>query len=61
MGMKTALEGEKHAHVNVGESRSQLKIPQKTVNLAAVFTERRRKRPPPWTLPAHGFFLAPLP
>ena len=25
-----------------------------------VFTERGRKRPPPWTLPAHGFFLAPL-
>ena len=29
MGMKPALEGEKHAHANVGESRSQLKIPQK--------------------------------
>ena len=29
--------------------------------LIAVFAERGRKRPPPWTLPAHGFFLAPLP
>ena len=29
--------------------------------LTAVFAERGRKRPPPWTLPAHGFFLAPLP
>ena len=26
-----------------------------------VFTERGRKRPPPWTLPGHGFFLASLP
>ena len=26
-----------------------------------VFAERERKRPPPWTLPAHGFLLAPLP
>ena len=34
MGVKPALEGEKHAHANVGESRSQLKIPQKTVDLA---------------------------
>ena len=29
--------------------------------LKSVFAERGRKRPPPWTLPAHGFFLAPLP
>ena len=34
MGVKPALEGEKHAHANVGESRNQLKIPQKTVDLA---------------------------
>ena len=27
----------------------------------SVFAERGRKRPPPWTLPTHGFFLAPLP
>ena len=27
----------------------------------AVFAERGRKRPPPWTVPAHGIFLAPLP
>ena len=26
-----------------------------------VFVERGRNRPPPCTLPAHGFFLAPLP
>ena len=31
MGVKPALEGEKHVHANVGESRSQLKIPQKTM------------------------------
>ena len=34
MEMKPAMEGEKHVHANVGESRSQLKIPQKTVYLA---------------------------
>ena len=28
--------------------------------LKPVFAERERKRPPPWTLPAHGFFIAPL-
>ena len=29
--------------------------------LKPVFAEHGRKRPPPWTLTAHGFFLAPLP
>ena len=29
--------------------------------LEPVFAERGRKRPTPWTLRAHGFFLAPLP
>ena len=29
--------------------------------IVSVFAERGRKRPPPWTLPAHGFFLASLP
>ena len=33
MGVKPALEGEKHVHANVGESRSQLKIPQKTMGV----------------------------
>ena len=31
MGVKPASEGEKHVHANMGESRSQLKIPQKTM------------------------------
>ena len=31
--MKPALEREKHVHANVGESRSQLKIPQKTMGV----------------------------
>ena len=31
------------------------------VDLKTVFAERGRERCPPWTLPAHGFFLAPLP
>ena len=33
MGVKPALEGEKHVHANVGESRSQLNIPQKTMGV----------------------------
>ena len=33
MGVKPALEGEKHVHANVGESRSQLKIPKKTMGV----------------------------
>ena len=33
MGVKPALEGKKHVHANVGESRSQLKIPQKTTGV----------------------------
>ena len=41
-----------------GESHSKR---PKTQQWESVFTERGRKRPPPWTLPAHGFFLAPLP
>ena len=34
MGVKPALKGEEHAYANVGEWRSQLKIPQETVDLA---------------------------
>ena len=34
-------------------------IPTSYIN--PVFAERGRKWPPPWTLLAHGFFLAPLP
>ena len=34
MAVKPALEGEKRVHVNVGEPRSQLKFPQKIVDLA---------------------------
>ena len=33
MGVKPALEGEKHVKSNVGESRSQLKIPEKTMGV----------------------------
>ena len=33
IGVKPALEGEKHVHENVGESRSQLKVPQKTMGV----------------------------
>ena len=33
MGVKPALEEEKHVHANVGESRSQLKILQKTMEV----------------------------
>ena len=33
MGVKPAMEGEKHVHANVGESRSQLKITQKTMRV----------------------------
>ena len=33
MEVKPAMEEEKHAHANVGESRSQLKLPQKTMGV----------------------------
>ena len=41
MGVKPALEGEKHAHANVGESRSQLKIPQKTMRMKPALEEEK--------------------
>ena len=37
MGVKPALEGEKHVKSNVGESRSQLKIPEKTMGVKPAF------------------------
>ena len=53
----TALNTYIVSNTKAGHERGQFHA----VHLKAVFAERGRKRPPPWTLPAHSFFLAPLP
>ena len=41
MGVKPALEGEKHVHANVGESRSQLKTPEKTMGVKSALKGKK--------------------